>query len=110
MSSNDKDLNRQVLEQMRDGGDDLRTPRPIDFSHALPDSASAASFAAEMRSRGFASAVEETGCVPDLPWDVVVTITMVPDLQVITDTERDLGEGAAKHGGRADGWGCVRVM
>jgi len=108
LSLDDEDLNRQVLKQMWESGDDLRTPRPIEFSHALPDAASAASFAGECRSRGFRSAVEETGCVPDLPWDVVVTIEMVPDLHTINETERDLGEAVARHGGRPDGWGCFR--
>ena len=107
-SDDDEDLNRQALEQMREAGDDLKTPRPIDFSHALPNAASAASFAAEMQSRGFRSAVEETGCAPELPWDVVVTIEMVPDLHSINETERDLGRAAANHGGSPDGWGCIK--
>jgi hypothetical protein len=109
LRSSDQDLNRQVLQQMRAAGDDLTTPRPIDFSHVLPSAASAASFAAEMKLRGFHLAVEETGSTPDLPWDVVVTMVMVPNLHSINEAERDLGEAAAKHGGRSDGWGCVRV-
>jgi len=106
---NDEDLNRQVLQQMRAAGDDLRTPRPIDFSHAMPDAASAASFAVEFLTRGFRVAVEETGSTPNLPWDVVVTIVMVPTLHTINETERDLGEAAANHGGRPDGWGCAQI-
>jgi hypothetical protein len=110
MSSFDEDLNRQVLRQMREGGDSLTAARPIDFTHALPDATAARGFASELAASGFRLVVRETGCVPELPWDVVVTIDMTPELRAITDTERDLGEIAARFGGRADGWGCERVL
>jgi hypothetical protein len=110
VGSNEEDLNREILQKMRDGGDDLKTPRPVDFSHAFPDAASAASFAAELQAQGFQLTMEETGCVPDLLWDVVVTVEMAPSPDVVTATERDLGELASSLGGRADGWGCVRIV
>ena len=110
VSSNDEGLNREVLQKMRDGGDDLKTPRPVDFSCAFPDAASAASFAAKLQIRGFRLTVDETGCVPDLPWDIVVTVEMAPGLEVITATEHYLGELASSLGGRAVGWSCEHVV
>ena len=109
MGSFDEDLNRQVLQRMSDDGDDLSVARPVEFSHAFPDAASAGSFAAAVAALGLKSEVERTGCVPELPWDVVVTIEMVPELNAITAAEHDLGVTADSHRGRSDGWGCIRV-
>ena len=110
MASIDEDLNREILEKMMAGGDDLKMPRPIDFSHAFPDSVSATAFAKALRSRGFLCEIEETRCVPELPWDVVVSIEMVPECRLISEIEHDLGEVASYHSGRADVWGCTRVV
>ncbi len=106
----DEDLNRQIIQQMLEGGDDLKTPRQIDFSHVFPDAASAECFAADVHARGLQSTIEETCCVPEFPWDVVVEITMAPDVAAVTSAELELSEIASSHGGRADGWGCVRVV
>jgi len=40
-------------------------------------------------ARGFVTDVDETGCVPEFPWDVVVTINMAPDLRALTAIEMD---------------------
>ena len=109
MSSFDEALNRQTLERMKAAGDDLRTVRPVDFSHVFLDAASAEAFAEHVRSRGFRADVEEADCAPGLPWDVTVTIDMAPGLQAVTATEAELNEIAVSYGGRADGWGCLRI-
>ena len=109
MSSFEENLNREILQRMREGGDSLLTPRPIDFSHVFPDESAATAFSAAMESQGFTTVLEETGCESELPWDVVVTISMIPDLQALTATELDLNIAAAAHRGRADGWGCERL-
>jgi hypothetical protein len=110
MNPSEEEQNRQVIQRMGEGGDDLKIPRPIDFSHVFADREAAKSFAAEIETRGLRATIEETGCDPERPWDVVVTIDMAPELGALTATERDLGNLACLHGGRADGWGCIRVV
>lgn len=50
--------------------------------------------------------IERSDVVPDMPWDVEVTLQIGPTHSEITATEVDLGAMAAKYGGRNDGWGC----
>ena len=47
--------------------------------------------------------------VPGPPWEVNVTIHMAPTLAAMSDFERKLGQQAAVHLGRADGWFCERI-
>jgi hypothetical protein len=109
VSAFDEDVNREVLDRMRAGGDDLTTVRPVDFSHVFPDSASAEAFAASVRTLGWRVDVEETHCAEDAPWDATVVIDMAPSLEAVTGAEADLHEIAQRHGGRADGWGCFEI-
>lgn len=109
MSSFDEALNRQVLERMQAAGDDLRTVRPVDFSHVFLDASSAEAFAENVRCRGYRAEVEEADCAPGMPWDVTVTIDMAPGLLALSATEAELNGIAVSYGGRSDGWGCLRI-
>ena len=100
--------NKDVLRRMSEGGDDLTAPRPVDFTFVFPDRASAASFADAIQSQSFqASEVENTGCVPELAWEVVATMEMAPELHAVTEIELGLGNLATGLGGRPDGWGFL---
>ena len=88
----------------------MKIARPVDFSHVFVDEASARSFSAAVQNRGLATEMEKSGCDPEMPWDVVVVVEMIPDLDAINRIEQDLSDLAASHGGRDDGWGCVRVI
>jgi hypothetical protein len=62
VSSAAEDENEEVLQRMRKNGDDLKTPRPIDFNLVFPDEASAKSFSHFAQLRGFQTSIEETCC------------------------------------------------
>lgn len=112
MLSTDEELNEQILQEMRQAGDDLSAVRSVCFQFAFPSRESARSFAADLGSRGLLADVDDHGDGPveDLPWDVDVAIKMRPELASITGYERDLGEIAATYHGRGDGWFCERIV
>jgi Regulator of ribonuclease activity B len=73
----------------------------------FPDQDSAHQFSARVEVLGYTSSAELTGCVPELPWDVVVVNHMLPTHAGITRFEAQLETIASEFGGRNDGWGCV---
>jgi hypothetical protein len=112
MLPDDEELNEQVLQQMRDGGDNLSAVRPVCFQFVFPERKQAQGFSEVMVRRGLVVdvAVDPDGPVSELPWDVNVTIEMKPELTDITGYERNLGQVAIAHEGRADGWYCERIV
>jgi hypothetical protein len=111
MLSPDRELNEQILQEMRDGGDDLSTVRPVYFQFAFPSCENAQKFAEVVVERRLLAEVSDAGDgpAPDLPWEVNVTIKLGPELTSISGHERDLGQLAAAHQGRGDGWFCERI-
>jgi hypothetical protein len=111
MHSYDEMVNEQVLQEMRDGGDDLILVRPIYFQFVFPSEESAQEFAADVGRLGSAKARPDSdGCVPELPWEVHVTVDMRPELATISDYEKWLDSLASVRCGRADGWYCERIV
>lgn len=100
------DENGAVLRQMAESGDDLSKPRDVDFVVVMPSSKAAHDFSAYFEGLGYRVRVNETGTVPELPWDVVVVKHMVPTHAEITEFEQELEMAALRLGGRNDGWGC----
>jgi hypothetical protein len=97
---------------MREAGDDLSVVRPVFFQFVFPSRELAQSFAEEILASGLAAKAENEGGgpAPELPWDVNVTIEMIPERMTITDYECSLGEKATVYNGRADGWYCQRII
>jgi hypothetical protein len=112
MLTPDEELNEQILKKMRDGGDDLSALRPVQFQFVFPSREMAQKFSKAIETRNLLAATSDEGDGPveDLPWDVNVTIEMQPNLISISGYERDLGQTAANHGGRGDGWFCERIV
>ena len=100
------DENGDVLRRMQAQGDDLSKPRDIDFTVVLPTEAATQAFARHFHALDYVVAVEETGCVQELPWDVRVVRHMLPMHAGITSFEAELDAVARPLGGRNDGWGC----
>ncbi len=101
------DDNGRVLRRLQENGDDLTTPRNIDFTVVFPAQAFAEGFADQFRSQGYKVSVEETKSDAELPWDVVVVKRMIPSHKEISEFEDTLSDFAAPLGGRNDGWGCL---
>ena len=108
MSSFDlpNDENGDVLRRLQKNGDNLAKPRDVDFTVVFATEESAQEFAEHFLRGGYKISVSNSNCVPDLPWDVVVTKYMVPSHSGITQSEEALQEIAEGLGGRTDGWGC----
>ena len=92
---------------MAANGDDLRRPRPMDFSHVFPTREGAIAFARRVDAEGFSPVVRPYD-KPGFPYDVTVTTgAVVPTCAFVTATEERLDALAGEYGGKADGWGCM---
>lgn len=103
------DENGNVLRGMHEDGDDMSQPRDIDFTVVLPNSDAVQEFGNYFYSLGLQVKVKKADTVPELPWDVVVTVNMLPTYEGITEFEERLKLVAAPLSGRNDGWGCYQV-
>ena len=97
--------NEDALQRLRSGGDDLTSPRGIDFTVVFPDRVSATKFADHLFA-DYRVFIEESNSVEALPWDVRITRRMIPKNEEITAFEALLESIAEPLGGRNDGWGC----
>jgi hypothetical protein len=103
------DANGDALRRLQRDGDDLTQVRGIDFTVVFPTANTAEQFAEYFRNLGHKVTVENSNCVPELPWDVIVVHCMVPSYEGITVFEESLQRVADTLGGRNDGWGCFAV-
>jgi len=88
------DGNRYALLRLQSDGDDFTRMRGIDFTVVFPNAEAAELFAEHFRHCGYQVSFQETRCVTDLPWAVVVTKEMLPSHEAITASESEL-EGVA---------------
>ncbi len=103
------DDNGNVLRGMYEDGDDMSQPRDIDFTVVLPNSDAVQEFGSSFYNLGLQVKAKKSGTVPELPWDVTVTINMLPSYEDIIAFEQKLEKVAVPLGGRNDGWGCFQV-
>ena len=102
------DTNGDVLRRMAANGDDLRTPRNVDFERIFDSKDGAVAFLSEVASpsqEARLSWYQERSV-----WNVQVVLHMVPTHAEISRIEAHLDAIAKKHGGDADGWGCFEVV
>lgn len=101
------DENGDVLWRMAENGDNLSTPREIDFSVIFPTEEAALRFAVHLLRNDQKVSFSEYEEHDELPWQVEVHPFMEPTHENITGFEKQLGEDAAEFGGRNDGWGSM---
>ena len=101
------DENGDVLRRMASHGDNLAAPRNVDFEHIFPSIEAALAFTAEVVNRTDTVSVNWYDELSS--WNVRVTRHMTPTHQGVTELELSLDQVARKHGGKADGWGCMQV-
>lgn len=101
------DENGDVLRRMSSHGDNLDMPRNVDFEHIFRSVEAALAFTAEIVNQ--TDTVSINWYDARASWNVRVTRHMRPTHQGITVLELSLDQAARKHGGSADGWGCMRV-
>jgi hypothetical protein len=99
--------NGYVLRRMEAQGDDLSSPRNVEFTVVFPHEKAARQFADHFSTLGYAVSTELTETVENFPWDVVVVKHMTPSHEEIGAFENSLDSVAATLGGYGDGWGCL---
>jgi hypothetical protein len=96
----------ETLQRMADQGEDLSTPRDIEFSVFFAQQSKASAFLHLIEKRELIGAIYEH---EDGAWDVIVTCKILPAEPEITSMERLLDELAYPLSGHTDGWGCFQA-
>jgi hypothetical protein len=96
--------NAEVLQNLRNSGVRLDSPRQIDFEHVFEHRPDAQAFADVVARRGYSVTLRD---VSTHHWEVTATITMTPTCAFITKIETELSELAKQHCGSPDGWGFL---
>ena len=93
---------------MLSDGDDLSKTRNIDLEFVFAIEQKANDFANDVRT-AYSLRTETTRYKERKMWQTMVTEYMLPTRQDITTLEPTLTRLAERHGGAADGWGCLQV-
>lgn len=97
-------LNRQLIDQLRENGDDLLKARPIDHSAVFAEAGQASAFVAWAQENGFG--IAQNGEEPDAQ-DRRIVVIMRHDKPVDIDrVALSVFDRAIGLGGVYDGWGC----
>jgi Regulator of ribonuclease activity B len=103
-----EDENGDVLWNMHSDGDNLSTPREVDFSVIFPTADAAMQFAVHMLKNAQKVSFSAYEGSDELPWQVQAHPVMEPNHENITGYESHLADEAAQFGGRNDGWGAMQ--
>jgi regulator of RNase E activity RraB len=96
--------NATFLKEFAEDGLDLTKVLAVEFAHVFPEPADADAFAEAAVSEEASVDILEPEDDGD-PWEVAVTIELVPTAEAITAHEERLEALAVKHNGESDGWG-----
>ena len=102
------DENGDVLWNMHRDGDNLATPREVDFSVIFPTEEAALQFAVHMLKNEQKVSFSAYDGNDELPWQIQTHPVMEPNHENIAGYEAQLAEDAANYGGRNDGWGAMQ--
>jgi hypothetical protein len=101
------DENGQLLAEMAEAGIDLNQLLPVDFFILFEQKPHAESFMKAMQADELAPGLSLSKCPDTGVWEVKTTVTMVPEHQLLSQTEQYLEAVADKHDGYGDGWGIL---
>lgn len=93
---------------LKSHGDNLAQAREVDFSVIFPTEQAALEFAVHLLRNGQKVSFSACDANEELPWEVQAHPVMEPTHENITAYEAQLGDDAAKLGGRNDGWGSFQ--
>lgn len=111
-------LDRRVVDQLREHGDQLDKPRPVDHYAYFDDPAARDAFLGAAAAQGFAGEISdrESGEGAGAPeeggegrFGAHLCRVDPAEMGHIHEVACSLRELAAEHGGRYDGWGCPVV-
>ncbi|CCQ11681.1 putative orphan protein [Pseudoalteromonas luteoviolacea B = ATCC 29581] len=101
------DENGQLLAEMHTAGIDLDKLLPVDFFILFEQENNAKAFIAALTKDELAPIMSLQTCPDTGVWEVKTTVTMVPEHQLLSQTEQYLESIADKHDGYGDGWGIL---
>lgn len=101
------DDNGQILAEMHQEGVDLSKIHTLDFFILFETQGDADKFAKVISEDDLAPATKQQKCADTGVFEVLVSIEMVPDHQLIIDMENYLEAVANPLNGYGDGWGIL---
>ncbi|MCG7564006.1 MULTISPECIES: ribonuclease E inhibitor RraB [Pseudoalteromonas] len=101
------DDNGQLLSEIAAAGVDLTQMHSIDFFILFEQKADAERFMSAISADELAPKTKLDTCPDTGVWEVVTSVTMVPDHQLLNQTEQYLESIANSHEGYGDGWGIL---
>lgn len=96
--------NAGYLREFADDGLDLTVVRAVEFAHVFGNGTDAEAFAEAAATDDVDVDILEPEDDGD-PWEVAVTVELIPTAEAITEIETRLEALAIKHNGESDGWG-----
>ena len=96
--------NAGFLKEFAQDGLDLALVRAVEFAHVFPTAEDADAFAKAAATDDADIDILEPEDDGD-PWEVAVTLEMLPTAEAITEIEERLDALAQEHNGESDGWG-----
>lgn len=101
------DGNGDMLKAMAESGMDLAQDMALDFYLVFPDKDKAEQALSALTQSQAEGEVELN--FNDLEqWELIVSLTMLPEHAAITAKEKELDKFAKKFGGHNDGWGVMQ--
>ncbi|AZZ99168.1 ribonuclease E inhibitor RraB [Pseudoalteromonas sp. R3] len=101
------DDNGQLLAEIAAAGVDLTQMHSIDFFILFEQKADAERFMSTIAEDELAPKTKLDTCPDTGVWEVVTSVTMVPEHQLLSQTEQYLESIANSHEGYGDGWGIL---
>ncbi|WP_440053655.1 ribonuclease E inhibitor RraB [Pseudoalteromonas sp. T1lg65] len=101
------DDNGQLLTEIAAEGVDLTIPQHIDFFILFEKKDQAQSFMKAISEDELAPKTELQQCKDTGVWEVITTVTMVPEHTLLGQTEQYIESIANSHEGYGDGWGLM---
>ncbi len=108
MSQFPDDGNGDMLQAMADAGMDLSQPTALDFYLVFADKTKAEQALAALTQDNSSDGEVELNFNDLEQWELIVSLTMLPDHAAITAKEAELDKFARKFGGHNDGWGVMQ--
>ncbi len=99
-------MNRRVVQQLAQAGDDHEVPRPVDHFIYFPDAKKREAFIVAAKAKGFSADEGPTRDEAELPYAAQLVRADPVELNHIHSLVMELTELADEHGGDYDGWGA----
>lgn len=96
--------NTAILQDLAADGFDLTRPAAVEFTHVFSNEANAEAFLQAIEAEDFEADILEPEDEGE-PWDVAITLEIVPTAETITELEQRFTTLARQHSGEPSGWG-----